>query len=92
MRPPTVIDDTFWWDRERFAWVQDSTGMVVTQDYVETMNIPITNTWYQNSRFEIGPWGVAMVLLAKRAVYHALINSLNTKDNSEEGSPPCPLP
>lgn len=46
MRPPKEIDDSFRWDKDQIAWVQDSTGMIVTQQYIDAMNIPITNTAY----------------------------------------------
>lgn len=46
MRPPTQIDDSFRWDKDQLAWVQDSTGMIVTQQYIDHANIPITNKEY----------------------------------------------
>lgn len=46
MRPPKEIDDSFTWDKTRLAWVQQSTGMIVTQQYIDDANIPITNRDY----------------------------------------------
>lgn len=50
MRPPTQIDGSFRWDKDQIAWVQDSTGMIVTQQYIEAMNIPITSEARENQR------------------------------------------
>ena len=61
MRPPTVIDDSFHWDKEQFAWVQDSTGMIVTQGYIDMSDIPITNTRYLEAQRKYRGLGVEIV-------------------------------
>lgn len=50
MRPPTQIDGSFTWDKDQIAWVQESTGMIVTQTYIDAMNIPITAEARANQR------------------------------------------
>jgi len=73
MRPPTVIDHTFRWDATQFAWVQDSTGMIVTDGYVEMAGLPITNLVEKRKRdliLEIGMRGV-LNIIARQNPYPA---------------------
>lgn len=46
MKPPTEIDDSFTHDPIRGVWVQESTGMTVTDDYIRMTKTPITNREY----------------------------------------------